>query len=132
MIKLLSILALLALLTLQCGGFSRPQVAKTTQQAFMQMVGNGEVKSYEIVDNLDKVNVYLVPAAREKHGVEGPDAYDVTERPLPRRYITRREPDMTFSFAGDFERQMEAYYRANGIVPDKHISYNVIAEKNWW
>jgi hypothetical protein len=121
MIKLISIPAILTFLVLQCGTFSRHQPVKTTSAAFMQMVSERKVESYEIVGNLKKVNVFLVQPLQPMTTVAEPG--------MPRRYLEKREPDMVFKYVGDFEKEMNAYFLSKQRKP---LSYSVINETNWW
>ncbi|MDZ4794505.1 MAG: ATP-dependent zinc metalloprotease FtsH [Bacteroidota bacterium] len=97
-------------------------MVKTNNLAFKSMLLSGEVSKYEIVDNRKTVKIYLTPAAIEKHKTELKEG--VTGK------INEKGPHMSFKFSGDFEKQIDDFYKQNNIPSDKQVKYFVTAERD--
>ncbi|HEX5652425.1 MAG TPA: ATP-dependent zinc metalloprotease FtsH [Chitinophagaceae bacterium] len=112
------------LIGFQLFGTFSANVAKTNNLQFREMVKAGDVKKYDIVDNRKTVKVYLTKAAIEKHrttlkeGIGGK--------------ISETGPHMAFKYSGDFEKQMDEYYRELNIPNDQQVSYEVVSERDWF
>ncbi len=98
-------------------------VAKVNNQKFREMVIAGDVQKYDIVDNRKTVKVYLTKAGIEKHSKEIKDATGSNK-------ISETGPHMSFKYSGDFEKQMDEYYKSLNIPNDKQIPYEVLNEKD--
>ncbi len=99
-----------------------PNAAKTNNLAFKSMILAGEVSKYEIVDNRKTVKVYLTKDAVEKHKTELKEG--VTGK------LTEKGPHMSFKFSGDFEKQIDDFYKQNNIPSDKQVKYYVTTERD--
>ncbi len=101
-----------------------PNAAKTNILAFKTMILSGDVSKYEIVDNRKVVKVYLTKDAVEKHKTELKEG--ITGK------INEKGPHMSFKYSGDFEKQMDDFYKQNNVPNDKQVSYDVTIEKDWF
>jgi cell division protease FtsH len=105
------------------GPFS-PNMAKTNNRDFKEMLTNGDVQKYVIVDNRKTVKVYLKPGSVKKYesklkkGISGKYSED--------------GPHFYFKYSGDFEKQMQEYYTANQIPLDRQVLYEVDNERDWF
>ncbi len=103
------------------GPFS-PNSAKTDNLAFKSMVLAGDVQKYEIVDNRKNVKIYLTKEGIEKNkaalkeGVSGK--------------ISEKGPHMHFKYSGDFEKQMDDFYKDNNVPSEKRVSFTVTTERD--
>ncbi len=103
------------------GPFS-PNSAKTDNLAFKRMVLAGDVQKYEIIDNRKNVKIYLTKEGVEKHkatlkeGVSGK--------------ISEKGPHMYFKYSGDFEKQMDDFYKDNSVPSEKRVSFTVTTERD--
>jgi len=103
------------------GPFS-PNSAKTDNLAFKNMVLAGDVQKYEIVDNKKNVKIYLTPAGLEKHKTELKEG--ITGK------ISEKGPQMYFKYSGDFEKQMDDFYKDNNVPREKRVSFTVTSERD--
>lgn len=98
--------------------------AKTDPLAFKTMILNGEVKSYEVVDNRKTVRLTLTPQAivkykdKLKEGMNGK--------------VSEKGPHMSFKYSGDFVEQMDEFYKQNNIPFDKQVKYEPTTDKDWF
>lgn len=99
-------------------------VAKTNHLKFREMIAAGDVKKYEIVDNRKTVKIYLTPDAVKKHRAELKE--NITGK------ISENGPHMSFKYSGDFEKQMDEYYKQSNVSYDKQVPYEVINERDWF
>ena len=99
-----------------------PNAAKTNNLAFKNMVLAGEVSKYDIVDNRKTIKVFLTPAGIEKHKVALKEG--VTGK------LSERGPQMTFKYSGDFEKQMDDFYKENNVSNDKRVVFDVKTERD--
>lgn len=97
-------------------------MAKTNNLAFKSMLLAGEISKYEIVDNRKTVKIYLTPAAVEKYKTELNEG--ITGK------INDKGPHMSFKFSGDFEKQIDDFYKQNNVASDKQVKYFVTAERD--
>lgn len=111
------------LIGFQLFGPFAPNAAKTNNLAFKSMILNGEVSKYEIIDNRKTVKVYLTNAAVEKYKAELKEGINGK--------ISEKGPHMTFKYSGDFEKQMEDFYKENNVANDKRVVFDVKTEKDW-
>ncbi len=100
-----------------------PNMAKTNNLVFKSMLLAGEVSKYEIIDNRKTVKIYLSPAAIEKYK-------DKLKEGITGK-ISEKGPHMSFKYSGDFEKQMEDFYKANNLPSDKQVLYEVKTDKDW-
>ena len=104
------------------GPFS-PNAAKTNNLDFKKMILAGEVSKYEIVDNRKTVKIYLTNEAfnknkaKLKEGVNGK--------------LNDKGPHMSFKYSGDFEKQMDDFYRENNVPNEKRVVFDVKTERDW-
>ncbi|MEO7923673.1 MAG: ATP-dependent zinc metalloprotease FtsH [Chitinophagaceae bacterium] len=105
------------------GPFS-PNAAKTNSVAFKNMVLAGEVSKYEIIDNRKNVKVYLTKPAVEKYKTALKEG--ITGK------ISEKGPHMAFKYSGDFEKQMDDFYKENNVTNDKRVLYEVKSERDWF
>jgi AFG3 family protein len=99
-----------------------PNVAKTNNLAFKAMILSGEVSKYEIVDNRKIVKIYLTKEAVDKRRTELKEG--ITGK------INEKGPHMSFKYSGDFEKQMDDFYKQNNVSSDKQVKYDVTTEKD--
>jgi cell division protease FtsH len=101
-----------------------PNMAKTTNLDFRQMITSGDVLKYEIVDNRKTVKVYLKQDSLKKYeekikkGINGK--------------ISADGPQMYFKYSGDFEKQMGEFYTQGNIPLKDQVNYDVVIEKDWF
>ncbi|MEI2740526.1 MAG: ATP-dependent zinc metalloprotease FtsH [Chitinophagaceae bacterium] len=99
-----------------------PNMAKTNSLAFKKMILEGDVKKYDLVDNKKTIKIYLTPAGIEKHkavlkeGISGK--------------ISENGPHMTFKYSGDFEKQMDDFYKDNNVPSEKRVVGDVKNERD--
>jgi cell division protease FtsH len=103
------------------GPFS-PNSAKTDNLAFKNMVLAGEVEKYEIVDNRKNVKIYLNKAGIERHKTELKEGVSGK--------LSEKGPHMSFKYSGDFEKQMDDFYKDNNVPSDKRVSFTVTTERD--
>lgn len=103
-------------------GALSPNAAKTDILTFKNMVLAGDVDRYEIVDNKKAVRIYLTAAGQEKHKKELKEGISGK--------INEKGPQMYFKYSGDFEKQMDDFYKTASIANDKQIKYDVVTDKN--
>jgi AFG3 family protein len=104
------------------GPFSA-NMAKTNSRDFKSMILAGDVAKYEIIDNRKTVKIYLTPAAIEKHKVK-------LEEGISGK-ISAKGPHMSFKYSGDFEKQMDDFYKDNNVPNEKRVIGDVRSEKDW-
>jgi cell division protease FtsH len=104
------------------GPFS-PNAAKTNALAFKSMILAGEVSKYEIIDNRKTVKIYLTKEAVEKHKPQLKEGINGK--------ISDKGPHMVFKYSGDFEKQMDDFYKSSNIPNDKQVVFDVKTEKDW-
>ena len=112
------------LIGFQLYGTFSANTAKTNNLDFREMVLSGDVKKYEIIDNKKTVKVYLTPAGLEKYKAQLKEG--ITGK------ISETGPHMSFKYSGDFEKQMDEYYKQNNVPNDQQIKYEVISERDWF
>jgi AFG3 family protein len=99
-----------------------PNAAKTNNLAFKNLILAGDVSKYEIIDNKKTVKIYLTPAAFQKskeklnEGINGK--------------LSEKGPHMSFKYSGDFEKQMDDFYKENNVPNDKRVVYDVKTERD--
>ena len=103
------------------GPFS-PNSAKTDNLAFKNMVLAGEVEKYEIVDNRKNVKIYLNKAGIERHKTELKEGVSGK--------LSEKGPHMSYKYSGDFEKQMDDFYKDNNVPSDKRVSFTVTTERD--
>jgi AFG3 family protein len=99
-------------------------IAKTNHLKFREMIAAGDVKKYEIVDNRKTVKIYLTPEAIKKHRAELKE--NITGK------VSETGPHMSFKYSGDFEKQMDEYYKQSNVGYDKQVPYDVVTERDWF
>ena len=104
------------------GPFS-PNAAKTDNLSFKKMILNGEVSKYEIIDNRKTVKIYLTKEAVEKRKTELKDGVNGK--------LNEKGPHMSFKYSGDFEKQMDDFYKENNVPNDKRVVFDVKTERDW-
>lgn len=104
------------------GPFS-PNAAKTDNLSFKKMILDGEVSKYEIIDNRKTVKIYLTKEAVEKRKTELKDGVNGK--------LNEKGPHMSFKYSGDFEKQMDDFYKENNVPNDKRVVFDVKTERDW-
>jgi cell division protease FtsH len=105
-------------------GALSPNVAKTTNPEFKNLILAGEISKYEIIDNKKSVRIFLTPTAYQQKKAKLNE--DVSGR------ISEKGPHLYFKYSGDFEKQMDEFYKDNNIPSSKQVSYDVKSEKDWF
>jgi AFG3 family protein len=100
-----------------------PNMAKTNNLVFKSMILAGEVAKYEIVDNRKTVKIYLKPEAIQKYK-------DKLKEGITGK-ISEKGPHMSFKYSGDFEKQMDDFYKASNIPSGQQVLYEVKNDKDW-
>ncbi len=103
------------------GPFS-PNTAKTNNLAFKQMLLSGEISKYEVIENRKTVKIYLTPAGFEKNKTKLKEGINGK--------LSEKGPHMTFKFSGDFEKQIDDFYKENSVPENKKVVYEVRTEKD--
>jgi cell division protease FtsH len=103
------------------GPFS-PNTAKTNNLAFKQMLLTNEISKYEIIENKKVVKIYLTPAGFEKNKTKLKEGINGK--------LSEKGPHMTFKFSGDFEKQIDDFYKENTVPENKKVVYEVKTEKD--
>jgi cell division protease FtsH len=103
------------------GPFS-PNTAKTNNLAFKQMLLSGEISKYEVIENRKTVKIYLTPAGFEKNKAKLKEGISGK--------LSEKGPHMTFKFSGDFEKQIDDFYKENNVPENKKVVYEVRTEKD--
>ena len=111
------------LIGFQIFGPFAPNAAKTNNLAFKNMILAGEVSKYEIIDNRKTVKIYLTKGAVEKYKAELKEG--ITGK------ISEKGPHMSFKYSGDFEKQMDDFYKENNVPNDKRVVFDVKTERDW-
>ena len=111
------------LIGFQIFGPFAPNAAKTNNLAFKNMILAGEVSKYEIIDNRKTVKIYLTKGAVEKYKTELKEG--ITGK------ISEKGPHMSFKYSGDFEKQMDDFYKENNVPNDKRVVFDVKTERDW-
>src|SRR6186997_2011875 len=75
-----------------------PNMAKSNNIAFREMIAAGDVQKYVIVDNRKKVEVYIKKDSLKK--------YDEKIKKLISGKYSEKGPHFYFKYSGDFEKQM--------------------------
>lgn len=104
------------------GPFS-PNMAKINELEFKNMVANGEVEKYVIVDNRKTVKVYLTPTGRKKYEKK---LKDVSGK------VVEKGPHMTFKItSGDtFKKGIDDFYKDNPAIAK--APFEVENERDWF
>ena len=103
------------------GPFS-PNMAKTNSLAFKKMILEGDVKKYDLIDNKKVIKIYLTPAGIEKYKKELKEGVSGK--------ISEKGPHMSFKYSGDFEKQMDDFYKENNVPGDKKVVGDVKTERD--
>jgi AFG3 family protein len=103
------------------GPFS-PNTAKTNNLAFKQMLLSNEISKYEIIENRKIVKIYLTPAGFEKNKAKLKEGINGK--------LSEKGPHMTFKFSGDFEKQIDDFYKENTVPENKKVVYEVKTERD--
>ena len=104
------------------GPFS-PNAAKTNNLAFKNMILGGEVSKYEIIDNRKTVKIYLTKEAVDKRRTELKEGVNGK--------LNEKGPHMSFKYSGDFEKQMDDFYKENSVPNEKRVEFDVKTERDW-
>ena len=106
------------------GPFS-PNMKKINELTFKDMVRNGEVDKYTIIDNRKNVKVYLTKPAIEKYRSE------LKKGPINGK-INEEGPHMAFKItSGDsFKKEMSEFYKENPGV--RRVPDEVENERDWF
>jgi len=104
------------------GPFS-PNAASTNNLAFKKMILAGEVSKYVIVDNRKTVKIYLTKDAVEKYKTQLKEGVSGK--------LSEKGPHMSFKYSGDFEKQMDDFYKENTVPNEKRVVFDVKTEKDW-
>ncbi|HEV7783194.1 MAG TPA: ATP-dependent zinc metalloprotease FtsH [Chitinophagaceae bacterium] len=104
------------------GPFSA-NMAKTNDRDFKSMLLAGEISKYEIIDNRKTVKIYLTPEAYEKNKVKLNK--DVTGK------ISEKGPHMSFKYSGDFQKEINDFWKDNNVPNEKRIVGEVKVDKDW-
>ncbi len=109
-----------------------PNMAKINELDFKNMVAQGQVDHYTIIDNRKLVKVYLNPAGQKAHTKEIKEAAGK---------VDPKEPHMAFKITGadGFKKSMDDFYRekrdnaARDQVPytATEVPYEVESERDW-
>jgi cell division protease FtsH len=109
-----------------------PNMAKINELEFKNMVAQGQVDHYTIIDNRKLVKVYLNPAGQKAHTKEIKEAAGK---------VDPKGPHMAFKITGadGFKKSMDDFYRekrdnaARGQVPytATEVPYEVESERDW-
>ncbi len=99
-------------------------VAKTNSRNFREMIMANDIKKYDIVDNRKTVKIYLTKQGIEKHKALLKESFNGK--------ISESGPHLSFKYSGDFEKQMDEYYKQYNIPNDKQVAYEVVTEKDWF
>ncbi|HVK97708.1 MAG TPA: ATP-dependent zinc metalloprotease FtsH [Flavisolibacter sp.] len=96
---------------------------KTTFENFKQMVANGEVARYVIVDNRDIVRVYLKKEVLPKYNTRGRNSK-----------LTEEGPHFTFRKAHNenIREEMSKFYTANNIPVENQPASEVESDTSIW
>lgn len=105
-------------------GALSPNLVKISSQEFKSMILKGQVSKYEIIDNRKSVRVYLTTQAYDSMKTKLND--EVSGR------LTDKGPQMYFRYAGDFEKQMDDFYKDNSIPLSSQIKSDVKDDSNWF
>ena len=105
------------------GSFSG-SLEKTNSLSFREMILAGEVAKYDIVDNKKTVKVYLTPAGIDKHRDKLKENFSGK--------ISEKGPHLAFKYSGDFEKQMDEFYKQYNIPNIKQVPYDVTPERDWF
>src|SRR6476620_7156248 len=95
---------------------------KTNFENFKQMVVNGEVAKYIIVDNRDMVRVYLKPEAVQKYASAA------------KAKFTQEGPHYYFRIAAneDVRKELNDFYAVAKVPPENQPASDVENETNWF
>lgn len=112
------------LIGMQLFGPLTPNMVKSNEKEFKELVGKGQVEKYVIVDNRNTVRVYLNEA-----GVKAQTARlkEVSGK------VVAQGPHMSFRITGGeaFQKSMADFYaKANPPVPE--VIYDVDNERDWF
>ncbi|MEO7983138.1 MAG: ATP-dependent zinc metalloprotease FtsH [Bacteroidota bacterium] len=111
------------LIGFQLFGPFAPNAAKTNNLAFKNMVLAGEISKYEIIDNKKTVKIYLTKEGVEKHKADLKEGINGK--------LSEKGPHMSFKYSGDFEKQMDDFYKENNVPNDKRVVFDVKSERDW-
>ena len=103
------------------GPFS-PNTAKSNNLAFKQMLLSGDISKYEVIENRKTVKIYLTPAGIEKNKAKLKEEINGK--------LSEKGPHMTFKYSGDFEKQIDDFYKENNVPENKKVVYEVKTEKD--
>ena len=103
------------------GPFSA-SLEKTNFENFKQMVAQGDVSKYIIVDNRDMVRVYLKPESLSKYATDSKVKF------------TQEGPHFYFRIAAneDVRKEMSDFYAEAKVPPQNQPSSDVENETNWF
>ena len=108
------------LLGFQLFGGLASSVAKTNSLRFREMILQGDVQKYTIVDNRKKVKVYL----------KDPKKYESQLKKKITGKIDDEGPHFSFLYSGDFEKQMADFNAENKIPLANQVPYEVDNDKD--
>jgi len=95
---------------------------KTNFESFKQMVAQGDVAKYIIVDNRDMVRVYLKPEAIQKYA------------PSVKTKFTQEGPHYYFRISAneDVRKELNDFYGVAKVAPENQPASDVENETNWF
>src|SRR5215213_343289 len=104
------------------GGPFSSSLEKTSFENFKQMVVNGDVNKYIIVDNRDMVRVYLKPEAIQKYA------------PSVKTKFTQDGPHYYFRISAneDVRKELNDFYALAKVPPQNQPGSDVENETNWF
>src|SRR5215204_4283656 len=104
------------------GGPFSSSLEKTSFENFKQMVVNGDVNKYIIVDNRDMVRVYLKPDAIQKYA------------PSVKTKFTQDGPHYYFRISAneDVRKELNDFYALAKVPPQNQPGSDVENETNWF